>query len=493
MELVKETGRSNPFDDFAIRIHRYVLRIKARDSFDVQKHNLEEWGSSVASLGSKYRSVAVIGTGPSGLSAVRALSDENAFDTIRVFERRDRIGGVWIYDPKPEPFPSPVSKRPSTLQLPSKLPAFTQPAGEDPGARTGIYDTLDSNVGQKIMAFTHTPFPEVNSAQSTERYGANNPTRPWKVVAGYIEDGFKDYRHLLSLNTTVERVEKVGDDWTLTLRKSDETYRGHSNDYWWQERFDAVVVATGHYTVPYIPAIWGIDEAYKALPHKFEHSKFFRSPDDYVGKKVVVVGGNVSAGDLVADLSPIVKGPLYISQRGRNEALSAVFAFDGVVTKPQIKRISADHGGIVEFEDGSTVENFDKIIFATGYRLSYPFLNPDPVTPQNRLSGFYQHIFKIGDPSLSVIGQVKAALSFRVYEYQAVAVARFLAGRAKLPKYFNFLRDLAGKPASGTKAYELPAWEDKWAELGFAVLALKDKYWKSLKKAKEDGPIRAKL
>lgn len=472
-----------------------------------------------------YRRVAVIGAGPSGLSALRALSDENKFETIRLFERRDRVGGIWLYDPEPDVFPSPVSKPPSTKLPPSRIPSFEPPAGEDKGARTGIYDTLDSNVGAQVMAFSYAPFPEVNSAISTQRYGADNPTRPYQVVAGYLEDGFKDFRHLLSLNTTVERVEKVKDEWILTLRKSGETYRGKLQDYWWQERFDAVVVATGHYTVPNIPAIWGIDEAYKALPHKFEHSKFFRNPDHYVGKKIIVVGGSISAVDLITDLAAVVKGPLYLSQRGKNPLLDEGFNLPGVVVKPPIRRISADKGGTIEFEDGSSVENFDKIIFGTGYRLSYPFLSPNPVTPQNRLAGFYQHIFKIGDPSLSVVGQVKAALSFRVYEYQAVAVARFLAGRAILPavdeqkdwetkrlaykgptnnfheikpdleEYFTWLRDLAGKPADGTKGYELPAWEEKWGEQGFRVLVLKEKYWKSLKRAAEEEPelIKAKL
>jgi len=42
-----------------------------------------------------YKRVAVIGAGPSGLSAVRALADENVFDTIRLFERRDEVGGIW--------------------------------------------------------------------------------------------------------------------------------------------------------------------------------------------------------------------------------------------------------------------------------------------------------------------------------------------------------------------------------------------------------------
>jgi hypothetical protein len=122
------------------------------------------------------------------------------------------------------------------------------------------------------------------------------------------------------------------------------------------------------------------------------------------------VGGSISAADLVVDLVLIVKGPLYLSQRGRNELLNAAFTLDGVVTKPPIRRITQDNGGTVEFDDGSAVENFDKIVFGTGYRLSYPFLNPEPVTTQNRLAGFYQHIFNIGDPSLAVVGQVSSPI-----------------------------------------------------------------------------------
>lgn len=225
----------------------------------------------------------------------------------------------------------------------------------------------------------------------------------------------------------------------------------------------------------------------------------------------------------MTDLASIVKGPLYLSQRGKNPLLDEGWTLPGVVTKPPIRRITANNGGTIEFEDGSTVEGFDRIIFGTGYRLSYPFLIPNPVTPQNRLAGFYQHVFNIADPSLTVVGQVKAALSFRVYEYQAVAVARFLAGRAILPpvteqkewevkrleykgptnnfheikpdleEYFTWLRNLAGKPAEGTKGYELDPWEDRWGELGFAVLGLKDRYWKSLKRAAEQEPLKAKL
>ncbi|KAL1879053.1 hypothetical protein Plec18167_004350 [Paecilomyces lecythidis] len=479
-------------------------------------------------MGPRYRTVAVIGTGPSGFSAVRALDQEKIFDTIRVFERRDRVGGTWNYDPTPDVFPSLGDSNTSqkAKSIPTRFPQFTPPAAEDTTARTGIYEGLDSNVGAKVMAFTHTPLPEINSPLSIERLGNSNPTRPFPVVAQWLEDLFHDYLHLISFNTTVEKVEKVGDKWTVTLRRKGQLRHGQVQDYWWQEKFDAIVVASGHYNVPFIPDVPGLEEASKAHPNHFEHSKSYRSQNDYIGKKVVVVGGNVSAADVVSEIYPLVKGPLYLSQRGKNEALQAAWELPNVEAKPQIKNIETIPTGInVEFTDGSKVDNVDKVIFGTGFRASYPFLTPDPVTPNNRLAGFYQHIFKVGDPSLAIVGQVRAGISFRVYEYQAVAVARYFAGRGKsLPslqeqdlwevkrvqykgpstnfhevkpdfkEYFDFLVGLAGPPAPESEAYELPPWDDKWAELAFAVLPLKEKYWKSVReRSSKPRQERAKL
>lgn len=56
----------------------------------------------------KARRVAVVGAGPSGAIAVDALVKEQAFDTIRVFDRRAAIGGTWNYTP----------------HLPSKIPSL---------------------------------------------------------------------------------------------------------------------------------------------------------------------------------------------------------------------------------------------------------------------------------------------------------------------------------------------------------------------------------
>lgn len=47
-------------------------------------------------MGRKYHRVAVIGAGPSGLAAIRALSQEGAFSYIRCFERKACVGGLWL-------------------------------------------------------------------------------------------------------------------------------------------------------------------------------------------------------------------------------------------------------------------------------------------------------------------------------------------------------------------------------------------------------------
>ena len=39
--------------------------------------------------------VAIVGCGPGGLAAARALKNEQCFDTITIFERNNHTGGTW--------------------------------------------------------------------------------------------------------------------------------------------------------------------------------------------------------------------------------------------------------------------------------------------------------------------------------------------------------------------------------------------------------------
>ena len=60
--------------------------------------------------------------------------------------------------------------------------------------------------------------------------------------------------HLLVLNTTVEDLSRISDGtgqdrWQLTLRKYNHA---EGLDEWRQEIFDAVIIANGQHSIPYV-------------------------------------------------------------------------------------------------------------------------------------------------------------------------------------------------------------------------------------------------
>ncbi|KAL5340133.1 hypothetical protein BJX70DRAFT_133174 [Aspergillus crustosus] len=460
----------------------------------------------------RYSTVAVIGTGPAGISALKALHEEKAFDKIQAFERRDRPGGTWNYDTIPQKFPGTYPSISDILALtPSTIPNMTAPAVPVDGTiPTAMYGWLDTNVPADLMAFTHTPLPDANSPISTERYGAGNATRPYYVIAQYLLDLVERYREYISFNTTVVSVVKTDSGkWRLTLRRP-KVQGDVVSDSWWQEEYDAIIVATGQYSLPFLPEIPGLEETVKTHPEALEHVNAFRSSEHYAGKKVVLLGGSFSAGDVVGDIYTLVQGPLYVSQSSHSPFITQIWHLPNVELKPTISQVKGQ--GLsklhITFSDGSQVEDVDKIIFATGYRFSLPFLSPEPIISSDRLPRVYEHVFRIGDPSFAAIGLVRAPLLFRMMEYEAVAVARYYAGRGgelpseveqekweteqvklkgdgykfhdvtgEMKEHMNYLRDLAGPPAAGTDAYELPEVAEEWLDKSFSVFRLKDEYW----------------
>lgn len=93
---------------------------------------------------------------------------------------------------------------------------------------------------------------------SDEKF-AYGPFPPHYVPRQYLENYVarrKLDKHLI-VNTTVEDVSRIppshpgatGDRWKLTLRKHDAL---RDVDIWWSEIFDAVILANGHYAVPFV-------------------------------------------------------------------------------------------------------------------------------------------------------------------------------------------------------------------------------------------------
>lgn len=138
----------------------------------------------------------------------------------------------------------------------------------------------------------------------------------------------------------------------------------------------------------------------------------------------------------------------------------------------------------------------------------------------NRVPNLYLHIFNIPDPTLLFVGAVAAGFTFKVFEWQAVLAARFLAGRYQLPaveeqrkweedrvalkgdgtaftalypdfeEYFEEVRRLAGQPVvvegKGVCGRGLPKFEKSWVE-GFERGHLKRiEMWKNRNRAAEE-------
>jgi cation diffusion facilitator CzcD-associated flavoprotein CzcO len=168
------------------------------------------------------------------------------------------------------------------IPLPERLPAQAPKVTNPRFTESSIYPYLETNIDCIPMAFSQEPIPDERSNASIAIHGANTPFRHWAVMQKYIQSlvDRNGYQDLVSYNTTVENVEKVGHEWKVTLRRD-----GIENDYWWVEWFDAVIVASGHYSVPYIPSIEGLEQFEKTRPGSVIHSKQFRGKE-YFNRKV---------------------------------------------------------------------------------------------------------------------------------------------------------------------------------------------------------------
>ncbi|KAI6089451.1 FAD/NAD(P)-binding domain-containing protein [Hypoxylon rubiginosum] len=485
----------------------------------------------------KARRVAVIGAGPAGAIATDALVKEQAFDTIRVFDRRAGIGGTWIYTPHlPTAIPSlsdlVAGKADVAVAAPQQLPAVT-PLSEDINGHqrrfsdTALHEHLHSNITPALMSYTQEPFPDTLSARTLADYGPGAPFRHHSTIREWVETIFSRGGHekLVELSTTVEKAEKVGGEWVLMLRKE-----ALGRNYWWRETFDALVVATGHYNVPWFPSVPGLLDYDGKFPGRILHSKHFRNASPFKGKRVVVVGGSISAHEVVHEILDVARTPVYASLRG--EPIPAFgwepFLHPDIAVKKEISRLDSETGRVF-FGDGSFLDDVDHIVFATGYTFSVPYIEHVQARIRNayrRLPGVYQHTWDIEDPTLTFVGMLGGGFTFRVYEWQAVAVARHLAGRAKsLPSvpeqlewerkrvaergggkdyysiapdygaFFELLRDIAGDPAPGTTGRVLPPFDEKWLELWTGMVAHKIQGFQRKRKRAEEarGSVKAKL
>ncbi|CAH9120944.1 unnamed protein product [Cuscuta epithymum] len=402
------------------------------------------------------KSVCVIGAGPSGLVAARELKKEG--HNVLVFEQCHDIGGQWLYNAQVE--------------------------GEDPLGRSrflkvhsSIYASLRLISPREIMGFSDFPFL-TKKGRDQRRFPGH------EELLAYLGDfcEFFKVREMIRFNTRVEYVGMMNDDnglggdmrWTV---KSKEKKGGDEKVV--EEVFDAVVVASGHYSQPRLPRIKGMN----AWRRKQMHSHIYRMPEPYRNEVVVVVGSSLSGQDISMELVNVAKEVHLSAKYPRNvpEGLSKVISkHANFHIHPQIESLQED--GQVVFMDGSSTIA-DTILYCTGYSYSFPFLDTKGmvVVDNDRVGPLYEHTFPPSlSPSLSFIGIPRKLIGFPFFESQAIWIAQLLSGKRTLPsreemmrsiKEFYKSRDLAGIPKHNTHDLADFDYCDKYADyVGFPHL-----------------------
>lgn len=364
-----------------------------------------------------------------------------------------------------------------------------------------MYEMLNTNIPKLLMQFSDKDFPG---------HSLLYPSR--QDVQAYLVDYSQEIRHLISLSTQVENVtlsQESGQDlWTLTAKS---TINGEIS----VKEYDAVVVANGHYSVPYIPAVPGIEDFNSAYPSVISHSKIYRSPKQFENMKVIVVGNAASGLDISDQISAVCKRPLLNSiHNPSNSQQSADSA-----TKEEIQKIVeyVVEGRAVKLEDGRLERDVDAVVYATGYLYSFPFLESldrPLVTTGRRTIGLWQQVFHIDHPTLAFGALGQKVIPFPLSEAQGAAIAKVWSNRLALESrdemeawekrrveelgdgtafhvfgyptdadYINFLHDWVKKASNGF-AKEPPFWDEKLCWVRKIYVDIKNKFAEDGMKAK---------
>lgn len=181
------------------------------------------------------KNVCVIGAGPSGLVAARELKKEG--HKVVVLEQNYDVGGQWLYDPKVEG-EDPLGKgSASTLKV-----------------HSSVYDSLRLTSPREIMGFTDFPFL-VKKGRDMRRFPGH------RELLLYLQDFCECFglREMIRFNTRVENVKML--NYGEVVDKNDLRWvvksKSTESEKVVEEVFDAVVVATGHYSHPRLPSING--------------------------------------------------------------------------------------------------------------------------------------------------------------------------------------------------------------------------------------------
>lgn len=355
---------------------------------------------------------------------------EKVFDVVDCFEQRDRVGGIWNYSGTAQSSQIPIPQTDPRYGL-GKVKEVSRESryrnGREESQRvsefeTPLYDNLETNIPHFLMAYSDKPFP--TNAPLFPKHG---------MVLEYLQEYAEDVRSHIRFRTQVTDVQLQNkgskDQWKIS--SLDLISMNVSTSI-----YDAVVVANGHYTVPHVPDIKGVGKWNECYPGLIVHSKAYRDPEVYKGKKVLVIGDSASGVDIAAQIGHFCKKPLLLSSRSASQFGQSTDDWKDDVPEVIEFLDPTKHDRAIRYSDGSLEAHVEAVVFATGYFYSFPFLSnleAPIITDGLRTRDVYQHMFHIDHPTLAFPVLNLKVIPFPLAENQCAVIARVWSGRLSLP------------------------------------------------------------
>ena len=377
--------------------------------------------------------MAVIGAGCSGLAAVKNCLERGL--AVTCYEANDRIGGNWIYS-------------------------------EAPG-HSSVCETTHLISSKSMSAFLDFPMPD------------DYPDYP---SHDQVLQYFESYADRFGLRSHIRLGMRVAEARLLNDRRWNIT-----TDAGDTETFDFLLTANGHHHAPRHP-----EEVRQAFTGRYLHSHAYKHNRSFAAERVLVIGGGNSGCDCAVEISRVaartdisIRSPHYILPKfflGRpvdtfNERLGYFPKFvQRALRRLTVKAMVGDYrhyglenpsvpvtsthptlnsellykirhgkvhprrgirrveGRTVTFTDGTAAE-YDTIVAATGYRITFPFLDKNLIDyEQADRIPLYLRMFHPDYPTLLFIGlfQPQGAI-WPLADAQSRLAAAYMAGDYRLP------------------------------------------------------------
>lgn len=390
-------------------------------------------------------SYCIIGAGASGLAVAKTFRQRGIpFDCL---ERENDVGGLW-----------------------------------NAATPTGVvYKTCHMVSSKEFTSFEDFPFPD------------DYPVYPSHAQAAAYLRAYADSFGLLGkieFGRTVVEARPEADGWRV--RVADEPR---------PRRYRGVVLANGHHDVPRWPNYPG------QFSGEMIHSRDYKGPEQLAGKRVLLIGAGNSGCDIaidgvhhgaaifhsmrrgyyfvpkftlglptddVVDFAERFRLPRWLKQRlyrlvnrilvGRPERyglprpehdildthptisseIPSLVAHGRLKIRPDVEFFA---GRRVRFVDGSEAE-VDMVICATGYQMSFPFLDDSLILDEQGRPKLFVNVFHPQRDDLFAAGLIQANGSiWRLADQQARLIASYIVAMEREPETAAWFRALKSKGA----------------------------------------------